>query len=178
MTEIIYDDGRTRIYGRYIGESSNREEKKRLERRAVEEMVKEIFGPDAEYSHHDDGAPKIISQSYKGSISVSHGGGMALIAISNADSVGVDVEAPREQLARVAHKFMEHPTADIKELLRAWTIKEALYKAARIPGLPLMEIPAQIGKVDLRGKSYHVHTIEKPSRTIAIAWQIGKNHQM
>lgn len=170
MTNVVYDDGTTRVYCCHITEPFSRHDKHIAERKAVEALVKDVFGPDAVYTHHPDGAPKIISRTGYGSISVSHGAGMALLAVSSAQSVGVDVEAPREQLVRVAHKFMDRPCTDIHELLREWTIKEAIYKAARTPGLPLTEIPTGNGPLELRGKKYEICTIEHPTHTIAIGW--------
>lgn len=50
-------------------------------------------------------------------------------------------------------------------LLRAWTLKEALYKAALTPGLPMDEIPLPEegeGSVELRGRRYATAVLPSP----------------
>ena len=55
-------------------------------------------------------------------------------------TVGVDIEQWREQLVRVAPRVLSESEmavygASSDLLLRAWTMKETLYKAALTPGL-------------------------------------------
>ncbi len=116
---------------------------RQAEQSAVATLTREIFGPEAIIRHHPDGAPYI--QGYGGHISISHGAGIAAIAVSDSAPAGVDVECWRQQLHRVAAKFLSRAelaawSASPDALLRAWTIKEAVYKAALTPGLPLRAI--------------------------------------
>ncbi len=109
------------------------------ERRAVKALVKEAFG-EAELAHADSGAPYIIGVAEH--VSVSHGAGLAVLAVSDS-AVGVDIEAPRSQLERVAGKFMRADD-ECESLLHAWTAKEAVYKAAGCEGITVHDISVSV----------------------------------
>lgn len=113
------------------------------ERAAVNSLIKAVFGLAAELSHDPHGAPFI--EGFEGHISVTHGGGYALLAIDREHRIGIDCEAYRPQLQRVASKFLsagELPVhaASPMALLRAWTIKEAIFKALGDPALTISQI--------------------------------------
>ena len=113
------------------------------ERQACGILARKLAGENAVIEHYDDGAPYIPG--YEGLVSLSHCRGLAVMAASESAEIGVDAEVWREQLRRVVNKFlapeeMETWSATNEALLRAWTIKEAVYKAARTPGLPLCDI--------------------------------------
>lgn len=101
----------------------------------------------ATLSHTESGAPFI--ENHPGlAISISHSATYAAVAICKATDgpIGIDIEAPREQLRKVAPRFLsETELADMGEdpllttLQRAWTSKEATYKAALTNELPLAE---------------------------------------
>ncbi|MDE5595873.1 MAG: 4'-phosphopantetheinyl transferase superfamily protein [Muribaculaceae bacterium] len=107
------------------------------EHRAVRRLVDHAFGQHAQIDHHPSGAPYIIGSPI--SISISHSRTHAAIAFSASHTVGVDIEEQRQQLARVAPRVLseaelrDYSTPDL--LLQAWTLKEALYKAALTPAL-------------------------------------------
>ena len=92
---------------------------------------------DAEIGHLPSGAPVICGADRLATISISH----------SRRPIGVDTEAANRtrQLLRVAPRFLAPSqqcwATDPDLLLRAWTIKEAIYKAAAIAGWPLTEIP-------------------------------------
>jgi len=151
---------------------------RQAEQSAVEMLAREIFGSEAIVRHHPDGAPYIPG--YGGHISISHGAGIAAIAVSDSAPVGVDVECWRQQLHRVAAKFLSRAelaawSASPDALLRAWTIKEAVYKAALTPGLPLhaISLPHDIcGAVASAGNrdfSLHTSRYRKAVITTALA---------
>ena len=81
-----------------------------------------------------------------GHMSLSHGGLHACAVFHPYASVGVDVEGPRPQMQRIAGKFLhteeraflEGTTSDWG-LRMAWGAKEAVYKAAKTPGLVFAE---------------------------------------
>lgn len=78
-------------------------------------------------------------------ISVTHCRSLAAMALSHISEIGIDAEVWRPQLHRVAHKYLAPSelskwATTPRLLLLAWTIKEAVYKAARTPGLPLHSI--------------------------------------
>lgn len=169
MTRIIFDDGITRIYCRDLPSGLKRNELRNKERENTLALVRDVFGENAVYSHRNDGSPVIENASNHKSISVSHGAGKVLLAVSSAPAVGIDIEAPRRQLLRTASKFMEKEWNSLSDLLRAWTIKEAVYKAALTPGLPLMEIPAETGETAVAGFKFNVKVLEEAEHAIAVA---------
>ncbi|MCI8998969.1 MAG: 4'-phosphopantetheinyl transferase superfamily protein [Muribaculaceae bacterium] len=155
------------------------------EHTAVNSLLREAFGRDIEVAHTQDGAPYLEAHPDT-HISISHGIDTCVLAVSS-EPIGVDIETAREQLKRVAHKFLtpqEHARwstlADETEgmlfLLMAWTAKEAVFKAALTPGLVLSEIAidSDFTTAESRGKHY---TLTYPTvssrRAIAIAFPTG-----
>ena len=116
--------------------------RREAEKAAVSALACRVAGGNAVIGHDADGAPFICG--YDGWVSVSHSRVMAFIAVHPSLRIGIDAELPREKLLRVASRFLapcELPEWNTPEaLLRAWTIKEAVYKAAGQPGLPLADI--------------------------------------
>lgn len=109
------------------------------ERAAVGEMVRGLFGEEAVIAHDEWGAPCLEGR--QESISVSHSRTTAAIAIDRLGrAVGIDIEGERPQLQRVAPRVLSETEmaaygASLRTLARAWTLKEAAYKCAGIPGL-------------------------------------------
>lgn len=109
------------------------------ERAAVRAIITHFFGADTIVGHRDTGAPYLVGRENI-SLTVSHSRDYAAIAFSTRRTIGVDIEQWREQLVRVAPRVLSESemavygvSSDL--LLRAWTMKEALYKAALTPGL-------------------------------------------
>lgn len=139
---------------------------------AVGRLVAEALGPKALLSHRHDGSPIIEGSDRE--ISVSHCAGLAALAVGGCERIGVDIERPRATLRRVARKYLSE--AEMTEwltdedLLRAWTIKEALYKAAGVAGVDFANEVVLPSKADNPGTgrvitadksgacSYEVHT--------------------
>lgn len=118
------------------------------ERRAVMKLISRRFGPQASLVHDAHGAPSIAGRPEP--ISISHGAGRAILAVGRRGmSVGIDIECWREQLARVAPRFLtpaeRQRIATPAALLQAWTAKEAAFKAAGIPGLTMSAIETSPG---------------------------------
>lgn len=135
-----------RLYIAEIKENATLTRKER-EDMAVKVLVEEAFGCDAIKSNLPTGQPiiEIEGIAVDKAISISHCSSLAVLAVGDGkEAIGVDVEIFREQLRRVVPKFLnteekERYTTD-EDLLRAWTLKEATYKAARTPGLALTDI--------------------------------------
>lgn len=109
------------------------------EHAAVGDIIARFFGVDARVGHRDSGAPYLVGREDI-SLTVSHSRDYAAVAFSAAHTVGVDIEQWREQLVRVAPRVLSESEMAVygvssNLLLRAWTMKEALYKAALTPGL-------------------------------------------
>lgn len=127
---------------------------RKREKQVVEALMLYRFGHEVTVRHRPSGAPYADytadhreSAEMLPSISLSHGGGWAVLAVGGIrDAIGVDIEAPRNQLFRVIDRFVS-PTekerwdcTSLSVLQWLWTVKEAVYKAALTPGLPLKEI--------------------------------------
>ncbi|MDE5688145.1 MAG: hypothetical protein K2I18_05905 [Paramuribaculum sp.] len=134
------------------------------EKQAVADIVREIFG-DRPILHRDDGSPYI--QDFEGCISVSHGAGTAVLAVSDTP-VGVDIEENRAQLQRVSHKFV-NPEDESPSLLHAWTAKEAAFKAAGIAGVTVSEIVVKQSAAFVRDRRFALRYIPFGPALIALA---------
>lgn len=114
--------------------------RRRAETEAVGRLLRALAGPDVSIEHDSDGAPRLVGA--VGHVSVSHSPGAAAVALDAVARVGIDMESVSRasQLARVAPRVMAADEiavyGDVEHgLVRAWTIKEALYKAAGNPGI-------------------------------------------
>ncbi len=165
-----------RILRRHLNPVLSRRE---AEKDAVNRLIIDEFGADTILSYAPDGHPELRVAGRTVSISISHCRDEAVVAVSNNDSpVGIDIETAREQLMRVAPKFLTPDemvtyAGSIHKLLRAWTTKEAVYKAALTPGLPLHEIRLDTpvpGLATARGEIYVIHHhVDTPERVITTA---------
>ncbi len=66
---------------------------------------------------------------------------MAALAVNDFSPIGIDLELWRDQIHRVREHFLSAREIERYDtpflLLSAWTMKEALYKAASVQGLTL-----------------------------------------
>lgn len=156
-----------------VATTSTPQSRREREQSARRRLVAAILGDGVEISHHPDGSPYIAATSQPSAstpsstsatpssapsararpISISHSPSTLALAVATTPSItiGIDVEAPRQQLERTASRYLStdeksrlatlvDPAERIDFLLRCWTAKEAVYKAARTPGLPLASI--------------------------------------
>lgn len=113
---------------------------------AVEQLVCRVFGAGAVKRNLPSGMPVVeVPGGGNPVVSISHSAKEAVIAVScDGTPVGVDIEEFRPALRRVVPKFLnaDEAAAYISDdaLLKAWTLKEAAYKAACTPGLSLLDI--------------------------------------
>ena len=104
-------------------------ERREYERRAVAGIIQQVL-PGAVLRHTLSGVPQIDGVY----VSVSHSRHYAAVAFA-ACPVGIDIEEHRDsQLERVATRFLDEEemaggALSADELLRAWTAKEAAFKA-------------------------------------------------
>lgn len=105
------------------------------------QVIRYLFGNNANLLHSKYGVP--ILDGININITISHCTNKFIIAINPTSIIGIDVELQREQLNRVKSRFLSTQESIIYNtptlLLNAWTIKEAIYKAALTPGLSLSE---------------------------------------
>lgn len=122
------------------------------EKAAVESLIAKALGEGMRLTHNAEGVPA-VSGHPELRISISHSASHCLLAVGNSPhiNIGVDIESPRPQLLRVAQRFLTPAEEDSANrcgdetlklglLLKYWTAKEAVYKAALTPGLALKEI--------------------------------------
>ena len=98
----------------------------------------ELVDPDLRVSYKDD----IPILSDNRNISISHSEKLATILISKEDGIGVDVEKIKDKVHSIAPKFLNPDetgflgkSPSTRQLIRAWTAKEAVYKALKKPGI-------------------------------------------
>lgn len=142
--------------------------RRELEDAAKSTLIREAFGNDVSLAHDEHGAPYIPPRPDI-HISLSHSRDICMLAVSDGP-VGIDVENWRAQLNRVAAKFLtpaememlgKLPDEQARErfLLKAWTAKEATFKAAHKPGLVLSEISLtpELNRAEARGCLFDIH---------------------
>lgn len=139
------------IYTAPIATDGSRGSRREAEKAATARLITSLFGPGATVAHSPDGAPRLIlphtaTTAPAPEISISHSLHTVALAVGRARRpIGVDIELPRQQLVRVAARFLTPEEIPIhgageETLLRAWTAKEAAFKAAGIAGLTLADI--------------------------------------
>ena len=163
-----------RIKGVVVGlcriEQRGRLNRRGIERDAIASLVRHFCGEGAVLGHDADGAPLLDGWH----VSVSHSRGMAVLALSKERRIGVDIEDDRrEMLARVAPKFLtEGEMEAINDLQLAWTIKEAVYKAAGIKTLPIrdgIEIAADCSHAMAAGMRYELRSVKVGDALLTLA---------
>lgn len=116
--------------------------RRRCELLATWALAASVFGPDVVIGHDPFGVPFIEGRMTH--ISISHCADCVVIAVNDKTVVGVDAEVWRPQLLRVRERFLTPAEVVLPmsraALLQAWTIKEAVYKAAMMPGLSFQDI--------------------------------------
>lgn len=141
-------------------------------RNDVARLVREKLGENVRVLHEADGSPVLVGSPLQ--ISISHSAHFVALGVHDSLRIGIDIEEPRvEQLRRVISKFLSDSELPIwdERLLAAWTCKEAVYKAAGVPGLGF-------GRIDLTepgfatipdGRRFALQTIETAEYTLTTA---------
>ena len=125
------------------------------------EGARQIYGENGreeyrEIGHYQNGAPFLYNSSAR--ISVTHCPGLLAVATlpdtpevqlteySDRAALGIDAErGDREQVLKLRERFLspdelqEIPADDVRKNILAWTVKEAVYKAALTEGLDFRE---------------------------------------
>ena len=97
-----------------------------------------LINPDLRISYKED----IPILSDNRNISISHSDEIVTVLISKENGIGVDVEKINNKVHSVASKFLSSneiqffgKAPSTRQLIRAWTAKEAVYKAIKKPGI-------------------------------------------
>lgn len=121
------------------------------ERAAIAGMLAEVAGLPVTILHRPDGSP--YTDTLPVHISISHSRVWGALLWSSTPGFGIDIEETDRigQLGRVAPRFLnpdelKYYSAQPAGLLRAWTLKEATFKAAGLPDVAdLREIKLPCG---------------------------------
>lgn len=106
-------------------------------------MLAGHFGRPTALEHDRHGAPRVTQ--FGGYVSISHTRGLVMMAFSDNEPVGIDVERISERVMRVRGRFVgdteaQHIVADdVAANTLVWTAKEAMYKLAGVPGASLRD---------------------------------------
>lgn len=173
--------GPASVYATPLPSVIERGQRRAAETEAVRRLVAGVFGQDAVLAHTSAGAPFI--EGFDGSISISHGCGAAILAVSRAAAIGIDIEGPRHTLRRVASRFLSpsefpvYATSD-RLLLQAWTSKEAIFKAIGIASLTIGDIilPPDPGQsvFTVHGRAIELFRTSIDDAMVTLAAIIGK----
>lgn len=155
--------------------SDKRPERERL---TVNAIISKYIGPDARLGHAPSGRP-LLEHADGLYISISHSADYVAVAFGPVEGIGIDVEQPRAQLARVAPRVLSAAEMAVygrseRLLLKAWTLKEALYKAALTEGVDFRrDIILPLSPDDTRAtvcdRSFDIiHTDETAVRTVSV----------
>lgn len=133
----IITAGTTRIAVMALPSASSRRE---AEAAARGMLLDAILGAGSQLGHWPDGAPYIVGSPVY--VSVSHSRRQVAVAVDASRRIGIDMEGldRAEQLARVASRFLTPDEQGVcagepHGLVRAWTVKEAMFKITREPDL-------------------------------------------
>lgn len=111
-------------------------ESRRAEILTTRALIRNSLGDNVSLSHSEDGSPILVGSNLN--VSISHCKGMAVIATHPNKRIGIDIERWRNTLLKVKSKFLSQEEmeyyASPDDILKAWTCKEAVYKAANCQG--------------------------------------------
>lgn len=131
-------------------------------------LLCELLGRPVTVEHGPNGVPRL--KELGGSVSISHCKAGVAVAFDAERTVGVDIETLRPQLERVKTRFLSPrqlaDVATLHQLLDAWTVKEALYKALLTPGIALADI-------DMHDPRYEITTLH-PRDDVALTLAVEK----
>ena len=109
---------------------------RQLEHWCVDQAFHAIGQPDLGIAHTTDGKPEAIGQPelYVSTAHHSTSDGCWAAVACNESAIGIDVEAERDQLQRIAPRFLSEKEraalgASPAALAAAWAVKECMFKA-------------------------------------------------
>jgi len=101
-----------------------------------------LVGPDLRVTYKND----IPFLSDNRNISISHSESIATILIAEKKGIGIDIERINKKIHSIKSKFLNQKEInylrgdkETRMLTKAWTAKEAIYKALRKPGIIFSE---------------------------------------
>ncbi len=106
---------------------------------AVRLILKHIGCTTISVSYNKNNQPVINHLKYQ-HVSISHSNKLAGVILHKSQAVGLDIESTTRNFNTVAHKYMSTEELELASnfengLALFWCVKEAIYKAAGIPGV-------------------------------------------
>jgi len=108
-------------------------EKRRLEFLGIRIALKTLLQKEILIQYDEDGKPHLSDKSYQ--ISISHSNKWIAVMAHPTNKVGIDIECPTDKIQKLYTRFLSLTEQkelsggkDIRQLLLAWSAKEALYK--------------------------------------------------
>ena len=108
-------------------------DKRRLEFLGIRVALKALLGKEIQIDYNTDGKPYLSDRSYH--ISVSHSNRWIAVITHPSRITGIDIECPTDKIQKLYQRFLSlteqkelSDGKDIRQLLLAWSGKEALYK--------------------------------------------------
>ena len=107
--------------------------KRKLEYLGIRAALKTLLGKEIHIEYDNEGKPYLADNSYQ--ISVSHSNKWIAVMTHPTRMVGIDIECPTDKILKIYNRFLSieeqkelSDGKDIRQLLLAWSAKEALYK--------------------------------------------------
>lgn len=148
--------------------------RRQREKAAVAELLQRMLGHEANLSHTSEGAPLLPDYH----ISISHSRDLAVVALDAVRPVGIDAEEMRPQLQRIKERFLSPQELQSfttpRQLLTAWTIKEAVYKIAGAVAVEFRKaitIAPDMRSAHCLGRLYAIHTFDHGDTRISLAYK-------
>jgi len=108
-------------------------DKRKLEFLSIRVALKSLLGKEIQIEYDSEGKPHLSDQSYH--ISISHSNKWIAVMAHTSRNVGIDIECPSDKIQKLYQRFLSITEQkelsngnDIRQLLLAWSGKEALYK--------------------------------------------------
>jgi len=108
-------------------------DKRRLEFLGIRVALNALLGKEIHIEYDMEGKPHLSDRSYQ--ISISHSNKWIAVMAHPSRMVGIDIECPTDKIQKLYRRFLSRTEQaelsdgkDIRQLLLAWSGKEALYK--------------------------------------------------
>jgi len=116
-----------------IGFDKINSDKRRLEFLGIRVALNALLGKEIHIEYDLEGKPHLSDRSYQ--ISISHSNKWIAVMAHPSRMVGIDIECPTDKIQKLYRRFLSRTEQaelsdgkDIRQLLLAWSGKEALYK--------------------------------------------------
>jgi len=116
-----------------IGFDKINSDKRRLEFLGIRVALNALLGKEIHIEYDMEGKPHLSDRSYQ--ISISHSNKWIAVMAHPSRMVGIDIECPTDKIQKLYRRFLSRTEQaelsdgkDIRQLLLAWSGKEALYK--------------------------------------------------